>query len=167
MVGAIIAPIPLRSGGLQTTGKHNSQNEKESASYLCRATMKLRRGRTHLGCAIAVLHQRRAQPMYRMVWRADEHSVKGLHPVEGGGAHPLEPGRINQHVERIFDPLMDDAALVDLAHTPRGSVSTRWRCGRLNVGRYSWWSRPLAAIMLTETFQRDTGDQASFGMSFA
>jgi hypothetical protein len=58
--------------------------------------------------------------MYRMVWRADEHSVKGLHPV--GGAHPLEPGRINQHVERIFDPLMDDAALVDLAHTPRRGI---------------------------------------------
>src|SRR6266851_1805806 len=43
-------------------------------------------------------------------------------PVEGGGAHPLESGRVNQHVERIFDPLMDDAALVDLGDAPWRSV---------------------------------------------
>src|SRR5260370_6642531 len=36
--------------------------------------------------------------------------------VEGRGTHPLEPGRVDQHVEWIFDPFMDDAALVDLAN---------------------------------------------------
>src|SRR5580700_894359 len=33
--------------------------------------------------------------------------------VEGRGTHPLEPGRVDQRVERIFDPLMDHTSLVD------------------------------------------------------
>src|SRR5207302_100342 len=33
--------------------------------------------------------------------------------VEGRSAHPLEPGRVDQNIERIFNPLVDDAALVD------------------------------------------------------
>src|ERR1700723_377384 len=43
-------------------------------------------------------------------------------PVEGRSAHPLESGRIDQHVERIFNSLMDHAALVDFAHPARCSV---------------------------------------------
>src|SRR5260370_29327761 len=39
--------------------------------------------------------------------------------VEGRDAHPLEPAPVDHHVERIFDPLMDDATLVDLTQAAR------------------------------------------------
>src|SRR5262249_4832292 len=49
-------------------------------------------------------------------------ATAALDSIESGGAHPLESGRIDQHVEWIFDPLMDDTALVDLIHATRRSI---------------------------------------------
>ena len=39
---------------------------------------------------------------------ADDH-------VERRRRHPLEAGRVDQHVERVLDAVVHDAALVDLA----------------------------------------------------
>src|SRR5579885_2193641 len=42
--------------------------------------------------------------------------------VEGRGAHPLEAGRVDQYIERIFDTLVHYAALIDLAHAERRGI---------------------------------------------
>ena len=47
--------------------------------------------------------------------RPDDH-------VERRRRHPLEAGRVDQHVERVLDAVVDDATLVDLAHAHGGGV---------------------------------------------
>src|SRR6516162_1343231 len=73
--------------------------------------------------------------------------------VEGRGAHPLEPGRVDQHVEWIFDPLMDDAAFIDLVYAARSGVNQM--DVRQVEGRqvFVMEGRPLAAIRVVG-FQR-------------
>src|SRR5260370_10216393 len=86
------------------------------------ATAALRTGDDQqVGEAVAMQAEERLSPLGFPLLLEGAAAAAGDH-VEGRGAHPLEPGRVDQHVERIFDPLMDSAALVDLAYAARCGV---------------------------------------------
>src|SRR6202034_3870659 len=75
-----------------------------------------------VGEAVAMQAQESSGP-FRFPLILQSAAAAAGHHVEGGSAHPLEPGRVDQHVEWIFDALVDDAALVYLADAARRGIN--------------------------------------------
>jgi len=58
----------------------------------------------------------------RLPLLAQRHAVTAFDHVERRRRHPLEAGRVDQHIERIFDAVVHHAFLVDAAHAVRCGV---------------------------------------------
>ncbi len=89
--------------------------------------------------AVAVQAEKRLRA-FRLPLLLQRAAVATGDHVERRRRHPLEAGRVDQHVERIFDAVVHHASFVDADARRVGAVSTRWTCGRLKHGRYSSWN---------------------------